>query len=149
MSGDAGFRHVDSLTEPFLRAAAVGGPIGISCDLTALSDQLVEILRDHVAQYKAERDFWSNAECHILADTPTVLALQYTDKRYDEIKIYTYAKRAHQNGIILYPACNEDATYVDQDGNRICGSDIARDGVELLFENKFVVNAYTCALKKV
>lgn len=149
MSGDAGFRHVDSLTESFLRAAAIGGPIGISCDLTALSDWLIEILRDHVAQYKAERDFWINAECHILADTPTVLALQYTDKRYDEIKVYTYVKRAHQNGIILYPACDEGAVYVDGEGNRLCGADLARDGVEILFENKYVVNAYPCSFKKV
>ena len=148
MSGDQGFRHVDSLTEPFLRAASVGGPIGISCDLTALSDWVVEVLRDHVAQYKTERDFWANAECHILADTPTVLALQYTDKRYNEIKIYTYAKRAHQNGIILYPVCDENAVYVDEDGNQICGTDIARDGVEILFENKYVVNAYTRTFRK-
>lgn len=149
MSGDAGFRHVDSLTEPFLRAAAVGGPIGISCDLTALSDWVVEILRDHVAQYKTERDFWVNAECHILADTPTVLALQYTDKRYNEIKIYTYTKRAHQNGIILYPVCDECSVYVDREGKKLCGADIARDGVEILFDNKYVVNAYTRIFRKV
>lgn len=149
MSGDAGFRHVDSVTEPFLRAAAVGGPIGISCDLTALSDWVVEILRDHIAQYKAERDFWANAECHILADAPTVLALQFTDKKYNEIKIYTYAKRAHQNGIIVYPACDEDACYEDEEGNKICGKDLAHDGVELLFQNKFVINAYTRKLHKV
>lgn len=148
MSGDAGFRHVDSVTEAFLRAAAVGGPIGISCDLTAFSDQLIEILRDHVAQYKTERDFWMNAECHILADSPTVLALQFTDRRYDEIKIYTYAKRAHQNGIIVYPACDENAIYEDEEGNRISGKDLARDGVELSFVNKFVINAYTRRLRK-
>ena len=53
-----------------------------------------------------------------------------------------------QNGIIVYPVCDEKAVYVDEEGNRVSGAEIARDGTELLFENKYVVNAYTKAFKK-
>ena len=109
--GDGCWGHVEGLNESFLRNAIVGGPIGLSCDLTSFSDTALQMLKEVLANYKVEKDFWMNAECHILTDTEGMLVLQFNDEKFEKIKIYVYDGKWHQRVIKIYPVYCKNAEY--------------------------------------
>ena len=76
-----------------------------------MSEDTKRELAELIAEYKRERDFWKRSECHILCDTKTLLVLQFNDKDYNEIKIYTYTKHPNQEYITVYP-------FIDKAGER-------------------------------
>ena len=146
VSGDSGWGHMEAVNDGFMKAVAVGGPLGISCDLTKLSDKVVETLTEFIADYKAEKDFWIATECHILCDTPTLLAIQYNDAKMDTVKVFTYAKIPSQKFVTLYPEVDMDDDYLVGE-EKLGGADIDADGVELKIAGRFAANTVT--LKKV
>ena len=130
VSGDSGWGHVEAINADYLKACTVGGPIGVTCDLTKCTDNLIELLKNHIAEYKNERDFWKNSECHILCDTDTMLVLQFNDKDYNEVKIFSFVDNAMQNDITVYPVLDMNAAYRDGEGVRLA-TEIDENGVTL------------------
>lgn len=129
-SGNHDWSYMEEVHPSFLKAVMFGGPIGISCDLTALSENLKETLKKKFDEFKADRKFWMGSECHILCDTETVLALQFNDIEFIEIKIYAFYKHATQNEITLYPVLDGSASYT-VGGKTVCASEIEENGVTL------------------
>ena len=107
-----------------------GGPIGISCNLTKLSDSFKAVLKEKFDLFKAERDFWAESECHILCDTDTMLVLQFNDEDYNEIKIFSFVDNAMQNEITVYPVLDGTAEYSVGEKTRTA-ADIDENGVTL------------------
>ena len=131
MSGDAGWDHVETVNKNYLESVAVGGPIGISCDLTKLSDDLTETLRKLISEHKAERSFWAESECRILCDTPTLTVLQYSDSAQKKIKLFTFSSLPLQNSVTVYPVVDESAEYICSDGTTVSGAALAENGVDM------------------
>ena len=148
VSGDAGWHYIESVTPDFLRTATVGGPIGISCDVTAFSDTLKAALRENLAQYKQDRAFWMRSECRILADTQTLVALQFSDEAADRVQVCVYIHDSHQDGVTLYPVVTEGAVYLDGAGREYTAEELARDGIDFLFEKDSMHNGYSAVLTK-
>ena len=67
---DAWWREVRSVAPDFVAVFATGGPVGFSCDLTALSEKHAEYFRKMVAERKKDAEFWSKAVGRILCDSP-------------------------------------------------------------------------------
>ena len=130
VSGDACWGGVEVIPESFLYACTAGGPLGISCDLTKLSAATQEKMKAHIAQFKQNRGFWLDAECHILCDTPTMLVLQFCDADYRNLKIFVYAKNPNQTQLTFYPVINE-GIYVDGDGNQYTAEALQEDGISV------------------
>jgi alpha-galactosidase len=147
MSGDGGWGYVESVTDGFLQACAVGGPLGISCDLTKFSPALTETMKTVVATYKAEREFWKVSECHILTDTETLLVLQFNDANFDTIKLYSYTKYSEQNAITVFPVCDAGGEYQMVDGSLLTADRLDKQGVDMAICNRHTANFLT--LKKV
>ena len=145
MSGDAGWDHIEAVYEDFLKAVAVGGPIGISCDLTRLSQRLFDSLADIVAEHKADREFWRRSECRILTDTNSLTVLQYNDPEFSKIKIYSFAKLPIQNSITVYPIT--DGADYELDGRTISASELFGDGIELKVGHRYTASAVTLIKK--
>lgn len=144
-SGDAGWGNVEMIRENFLQNAIVGGPIGISCNLTALSASTLQTLKRVIVEYKTEREFWMSAECHILTDTKDLLVLQFNDIRFDKIKIYVYNNKWHQRAVQVYPVCEIEGIYETE--NAIYkGEELKRNG--LLVALTTVKTALSLELKK-
>lgn len=129
-SGNADWSYAEFVDESFLKAVMFGGPIGISCNLTKLSAKLKATLKEKFEEFKRDREFWANSECRILCDTDTMLVLQFNDKDYNEIKLFSFVNNATQNDITVYPALDGSASY-------LCGetvkeaSEINENGVTL------------------
>ena len=143
-SHDASWNGIVGAHGEFLRGFLTGSPIGISCDLTRCSGALLELLRAHVAQFKAERAFWSAAVCHILTDTPQVLALEYAAAH--EIRLVVYSFKTMQSSLCVYPHVDEHADYRIH-GATVSGSCIAANGIEVPLSGNYRV-AF-CTLERV
>lgn len=149
VSGDAGWSHLEAVHENFLMAVAVGGPIGISCDLTLLSKELREHLAKLIADYKKERDdFWRKNECRILCDTESLLILQFNDRCMEKIKIYAYAKIAHQNAVTVYPVCDENSEYQLTDGSVTDGKTLAEGGIDIRIGANYTATEFSMQKKR-
>ncbi|MBE5783743.1 MAG: alpha-galactosidase [Clostridiales bacterium] len=146
VSGDATWNHLEAVNEGYLKAAAVGGPIGISCDLTKLSATLQDELKAFIREYKNERDFWISSECRILCDTESLLVLQFNDRAMDTIKLYSFTKHPRQTAVTVYPACDETKCYITSDGKEYKGMSVKEEGIDLPVGKRFT--AGTLTLKK-
>ncbi len=111
LSSTANWQRAEEASLDFIKNALVGGPIGVSCDLTQVSDATIKELGAFIDTYKAEREFWANSECHILCDTPTLTVLQFNDKDYNEIRVYSYTEHPVQEYATIYPFIEGDGSY--------------------------------------
>ena len=111
LSSTANWQRTEEASLDFIKNALVGGPIGISCDLTQVSNATIKELSDFIDTYKREREFWANSECHILCSTPTLTVLQFNDKSYEEIKVYLYTEHPVQEYATIYPFIEKEGSY--------------------------------------
>ena len=111
LSSTANWQRAEESSLDFIKKALVGGPIGISCDLTQVSSGTIKELSEFIDKYKGEREFWANSECHILCNTPTLTVLQFNDKDYKEIKIYSYTEHPVQEYATIYPFIEGEGSY--------------------------------------
>ena len=142
VSGDCCWGHIEAVNEDFLRSAIVGGPIGISCDVTKLSPRVLALITEEIAKFKSERDFWATSECRILSDTDSLLVLQFSDSDFNEVKIYSYVKVPHQNEVTVYPVLNYSANYALGDGV-ISGVEIEDDGIVIPVGDRYTAEKIT------
>ena len=147
-SGNADWSYAEFMEESFVTAVMFGGPIGISCNLTRLSDKFKATLKEKFDQFKSERSFWAQSECHILCDTDTMLVLQFNDKDYNEVKIFSFVDNAMQNEITVYPVLDMNAAYRDGEGVRLA-TEIDENGVTLSVNWQQRRTGNSAVLKKV
>ncbi len=138
--------HLEGVTRDYLFASLHGGPIGISCDLTRWSERLLTDMREFLKSYRADLEFWKDAECHILCDTESMLVLQHNDSAFSQIKICGFSKTPMQYGVNVYPFCEKDMVFVDGEGKEYTGEELDADGVELPIADRFT--GYTLTLKR-
>lgn len=127
---DAEWGAMTTVKHGFLQCASVGGPIGISCDLTEISESDFEKLRAFICSYKQQEAFWKDCECRILTDGEGVTVLQFNDEQFTKIKIYVFNYKRNQKDITVYPVCNENAKYTVL-GNTYAGKRLKNDGIRL------------------
>ena len=133
---DATWDGVVGVHESFLKGFLSGSPIGISCDLTRLSESLLQTLSEHIAAFKKERAFWENAVCHILADTEKILVLQFETVKKSKILVFSY--KTMQNSLTVYPKVDACQTYLIEN-EVVSGKDISENGVELSVSGNYRV----------
>lgn len=130
-SNDACWNEITGVHLSYLLAALTGGPIGFSCDLSKLSPATFEALRAHVAAFKENREFWRTCEARILANTPSVSVLEFTDCDLSQIRIVAIAEKIRQTGLTVYPAVDPAAEYRGSDGTVYSGAALAEEGIRL------------------
>lgn len=146
LSSDASWIRMEEATLDFIKSTLVGGPIGISCDLTQVSDKTLGELGDFIKEYKSEQSFFASSECRILCDTESLSVLQFNDRAFDKIKIYVYTKHSHQDSVTVYPVIEGDGTY-QTDGAKMSASELEENGIEICA--KGLRNAYSATLCRI
>ena len=129
--GNATWSAEESIKEEFLLSAMLGGPIGLSCDLSAIPEGAFQKLKETIASFKEERAFWQTSECRILADDSRVLVLQFSDEALKTVKIFAFGKCKHQKTVTVLPKVADGLTYRDQSGALLSSSEIREDGLTL------------------
>ena len=150
LSTTANWQRAEEASLDFIKNALVGGPIGFSCDLTQVSSATIKELAEFINTYKGERDFWANSECHILCSTPTLTVLQFNDKSYDEIRIYSYTEHPVQEYATVYPFIEGNNSYMlakqGCESRAISAEELNENGVSVLANYLHISDSFT--LKK-
>ena len=130
-TNDASWTSIVSVDENTLRGFMMGRPIGLSFDLTLLLDDHFKMLKDYIANFKRDREFWKNAVCHILCDTKTMLVLEFRDEKSDRVEVIAFADKAKQMNITVRPVLDEDAIYEVKNMGEMSGGKISKDGIDI------------------
>ena len=143
-TGDAVWGYISSVEDSFLKGFLSGGPLGFSCDLTTLSKRVYNMLKEQVKEFKQERSFWISAECRILADTDSVLVLQFNDRNFEKIVVQIFTKRIMQTGIHIYPITKPDLTYCISNENilPIAGKVLETDGLYTKIDGNYKMTSF-------
>lgn len=150
LSSTSNWQRAEESSLDFIKNALVGGPIGISCDLTQVSSATIKELGEFIDTYKGERDFWASSECHILCNTPTLTVLQFNDKDYNEIRIYSYTEHPVQEYATVYPFIEGDISYTLKQGDEsreVTTEELNENGVCVLANYLHISDSFT--LKRV
>ncbi len=134
MSADAMWHRAVGIRKEYMLSSFVGGPLGISANLENFSEGLLETVRAHIAAYKEKRRFYMESECRILADTPSVLVLQYSDEEETHAELYIYTKEHHQEAITVYPVLSRGYSY--RFGETTYTAEALADGIDIPLGNK-------------
>ena len=125
---DAWWRDMRSVAPDFVAAFASGGPVGFSCDLTALSDGHFDFFRKLVAKRKKDAAFWCDAVGRILCDTPEIVVLQYSDAALKDVRVVVAAGQTRQAVVLVRPVLDPGIEY-EHEGKRQSGADWMAEGV--------------------
>lgn len=145
-TGDATCEYVTGVDISYLKGFLSGGPIGFSCDLTSLSEETFEALREHIEVFKKEREFFINAECRVLADTKSVTALQYSDKDLKKNVIQVFTDDIAQEGLYVYPVLNDGKTYIVGE-EEFSADEISENGLYIPLSGSYRMNSATLVEK--
>lgn len=126
---DATWDLVFGVRQSFLEGFMKGGPIGLSCDLTALSEKAFSDLKAYIAEFKANRNFWKNAVCHILTDTKSMVVLEFRNTDFSEAEIVVLTFKTMQEKVVVYPVLDAERTYLLSDGTKKTGAEISEEGI--------------------
>lgn len=135
-TNDATWNDVTGVHMSFLQGVLTGSPIGLSFDLTAVTESVFEELKAFIARFKEQRGFWQQAVCHILTDTETMLVLEFRDPDFSNIELVVFAKKAMQSNLCVYPVLDSGAGYRLQGKVRSAG-DILKNGIDFAIHENY------------
>ena len=108
-----------------------GRAISLSFDLTSLSDDVFEKMKNHISDFKKEREFWKNSVCHILADTETMLVLEFRNEDFSKVEIVAVSGKSKQDNVCVYPEIDSDCEYLIENETTLGGKEIAENGINI------------------
>lgn len=135
--GDAVWDNVRGVSQSWINGFLTSSPVGLSFDLTAISDEVFNNLKKYIEKFKSKREFWKKAVCHILTDTDTMLVLEFRDEEFSEIELVVFSKKTLQNNICVYPIVDGASTYACSNGNVRAGWDIVKNGIDFEIGKSF------------
>lgn len=101
-TNDATWSNIVNFNKGYLDGFFAGSPIGITTDLTAITADLREKLKEVIKNFKANEPFWRNASARVIADTNKMLVVQYETQ--DTVKVVVYTGHPMtQTEMTLYP----------------------------------------------
>ena len=128
---DGTWTNVSTLPLSYLHGFFAGGPIGVSCDLTRLSPEHFEKLKNEVAAFKADRVFYENAYCRLLTDTPDVTVMEFSDEETRDVRVFVFTGKTRSEAVTVYPLLSP-GVYALADGRMLNAAEIAENGMRVM-----------------
>ena len=147
-TNDGTWNDVRGIHQSYLEGFLTGGPLGFSCDLNSLSHNLLGSLKEFIVQFKKDREFWKNAVCRILADTESVLVLEYSDKNFEKIELLVYTNRVRQSKLLIYPKIDIHASYCVNGKDILSGAQIDTEGICVTLKGNFTSERVSLEFKR-
>ena len=115
-----------SFTHGFL----TGGVIGFSANIAQYPAEEKAALKQLIASYKEDREFYKHAVMRVLHDGNRITVLQYSDPALNRIEIQVFCTELFQNKLTVYPAVDEAAAYTI-DGVSVDGKTLLKKGIQM------------------
>lgn len=139
----AGWDEYERISPEFACQLTMCGMVGLSGDYIGLTDEQVQVFKDHIAFYKKYRRFFKESVLYLSGDPKNVgdrdgfSYLQYNKEETDEHLVFSYCfAPAYKTNVIRLKNMSEDAAYVIEDavsGEKICectGEELMYRGIE-------------------
>lgn len=124
--------YLITVAPSYTQGFSIGGPLGYSCDIASFPDIEKGKIKNLIADYKRDREFYINASARLLVDSDDVIVIEYADEKFERIEIQFFTKLIYMDSLTVYPAVNEDVVY-DFGNKQISGKEIKERGIS--FEN--------------
>ena len=118
----------DSFTKGFIN----GGPIGFSCDIDGWPDSYKQLWKEHIAEFKKNREFFMTATARILVDSDDIVSIEYADPDLNRCIVQLFTKRSYASQLTVYPAVDPAGKY-NVNGEIVSGQALSENG--LLFKD--------------
>ena len=120
--------NVCNVSREYTHNFMTGGPIGFSTNIAGYPDDEKEILKNHVKQFKADREFYRTANMRVLHDTENLTVIQYNDIEFNRVMIKTFSNILNQDRVTVYPVLDAKKSY-GVNNEIISGEEIAENGI--------------------
>lgn len=127
---NATWDSVCSVTPAYTHEFLTGGPIGFSTDIASYPEEEIKALKEHIAQFKRDREFYKNATLRIIHDAKGITVLQYSDIDLNRAIIQVFTDVALQYRFTFYPVLSENKTYLFE-GKEYTAKELYENGIEL------------------
>lgn len=115
-TNNATWGNIVNFNFEYLDGFFAGSPIGITTDLTAITPELRNKLKEVIAKFKVEEPFWRKASARVIADTNKVLAIQYEADEKIKVVVYTHS-HITQSEMTIYPVLSGKYTLNGEEYN--------------------------------
>lgn len=144
-TNDATWTNVVSVEPDYVDAFLKGRVMGLSFDLTLISDSFFAKLQDVIARFKEDRAFYAGSVCRILADTETMLVLQYSDEKRAELLVISH--KCKQDSICVYPVLDAEGSYIIDGVSEITARQLLQTGLEIPVDMPYTAKIVTLRRK--
>ena len=127
---NATWDSVCSVTPEYTHAFLTGSPIGFSTDIASYPEEERKALKEHIAQFKRDREFYKNATLRIIHDAKGITVLQYSDTELNRAIIQVFTDVALQYRFTFYPVLSENKTYIFE-GKEYTAKELYENGIEI------------------
>ena len=69
--------------------------------------------------------------------------IQYNDRDFAKVKIFTFAKHPTQNYVTAYPRIEGEGVYQCSNGEEYTAAELDREGIEIFIKDRFTANSVT------
>ncbi len=126
----ATWENVEIVSDEHLFGFMSGGPIGFSCDIASFPEEYKEKFKAHITKFKQDREFYMSARAYLLADSPSITAIEYSSNDHSRCIVKVFTKQTHASELTVYPVvdCGADYRYGE---TKMSGASLAEDGIRL------------------
>ena len=69
--------------------------------------------------------------CHILADTETMLVLEFRNEDFSKAEIVAFSGKSKQDNVCVYPVLGSDCEYLIDETTTLSGEEIMENGINI------------------
>ena len=128
------WENVEIVSDNHLFGFMTGGPIGFSCDIASFPEEYKEKFKTHIASFKQDSGFYMSARTHLLADSPSITAIEYSDNDFSRCIVKVFTKQTHALELTVYPVVDRASVYrfgeTEQSGESLMEDGIRIDGLK-------------------
>jgi len=132
---DATWGNVIKVEQDYLNAMLTGSPVGLSFDLSTLSETMFCNIKNFITEFKDNRAYWMNANCRILTDTETMLVMQFSNRDLSDVRLVIASDKVRQDNITVFPVLSDGMYNVN--GEIISSDDINENGIDVHIKGNY------------
>lgn len=125
---NATWDSIINVDQSYTYAFISGGVMGFSANIADYPESEKKQLKELIAKYKTQREFYKNAVLRILHDAPNIVVLQYSDVAFKQSILHIFCRELYQSKITVYPVLDAKHNYTVQD-ETLSGEDIMDLGI--------------------
>lgn len=120
--------YVMNVTPAYTHGLITGGIMGFSCNIADYPEEEKAALKEMIARYKIDREFYKQSETRLLCDVENITVMQHNDKDFNRVIIQVFTRVLFQHQVTVYPVLDASSDY-EVNGQTMSGKQIMNEGL--------------------